>query len=186
MSSRWEGLFADLAAQAEAEERAELDAEVRDRTRREGGLAAHRGPAPGRRRLHPRRARPRRRRVSGRLLDAGPDWLLLEEAGARDALVPLGAGPGGAAGSARAAELGTGRARRPARPALGPARAGPRPAPLQVLLRDGAALTGTLDRVGADHVELAEHDAGEARRAGVRAQRAAGAAHGLAVLRAAA
>ena len=36
--------------------------------------------------------------------------------------------------------------------------------PLHVALRDGERLHGTVDRAGADHLDLAVHDAGQARR----------------------
>lgn len=38
--------------------------------------------------------------------------------------------------------------------------------PLRIALRDGGDVHGTVDRAGADHLDLAEHDAGELRRAG--------------------
>jgi hypothetical protein len=38
-------------------------------------------------------------------------------------------------------------------------------APVTMLLREGTSVTGTIDRVGADFVDLAEHAPGEPRRA---------------------
>ena len=159
---RWKALFDDLAAQLEAAERHELDAEVRDRTRREAGLV---------------RAADRLRAVlgaplvvtvhgagtlRGRLLDAGPDWLLLDESG-REVLVPLPAVLAVAGVSRRNRpdeEVGRRLDLRWALRGLTRDRA-----PVQLLLLDGSVLVGTLDRVAADHVDIAEHAPGEARRA---------------------
>jgi hypothetical protein len=161
----WEALFADIEGEFDAAEAAELAAEVDDRTRREVArlrmvdqlrpalsetlvvTLAHFGP------LH------------GRLVDVGSDWLLLEESAGRQALVPLAAvlvvaGLGARASepeteSAVVARLGLGYALR----ALARDRA-----VVSITLRDGSHRVGTLDRVGADHVTVAEHAADELRR----------------------
>ncbi len=160
---RWKALFDDLNGQVEASERHELDAEVRDRTRREAGLVragdrlrAATG-APLVVTVHGAGA------LRGCLLDAGPDWLLLDESG-REVLVPLAAvlAVGGLSRRTQEPEGEVGR-RLDLRWALrGLTRDR---APVQLLLRDGTVLVGTLDRVAADHVDLAEHAPGEARRA---------------------
>src|SRR4051794_693603 len=164
---RWQALFDDLEAQLSAADAAELQAEVADRTRREAGLirvvdrlaaatgqdvAVALGP-PG--------------LLRGRLLDAGVDWLLLAEAGAREVLVPLAAVLGvtglvaqtGAPGAE--GEVGRRLDLRWALRALARSRAG-----VTLVLRDGSAVGGTLDRVAADHLDLAEHAPGEPRRSG--------------------
>ncbi len=163
---RWKALFDDLEAQAEALARGELEAEVRDRLRRENALVRLVD------RLVPSVGRPLQLRVDGPglvagvLLDAGADWLLLEETGSRELLVPLPAllsvtGTGHRAQAPGSeGEVGKRLDLRWALRGLARDRAG-----VAVVLRDGTTLGGTLDRVGADHVELAEHGTGEARRA---------------------
>ena len=164
---RWKRLFDDLEAQAEALARGELDAEVRDRMRRENALVRLSD------RLAPSLGATVQLQVGGPgvlhgvLLDAGTDWLLLEETGSREVLVPalalLSVGGLGRAAQAPGSEGEVGKRLdlRWALRGLARDRAG-----LAVVLRDGSVLGGTLDRVGADFVELAEHGTGEARRSG--------------------
>ena len=162
---RWRALFDDLEAQWDAAERSDFEAEVRDRTRRELALlsAVDRLAAAHGRRLV--LSVSGAGIVTGALLDSGPDWCLLEQ-GSQEVLVPLAAvltvsGLGRAAQAPQVAD--EVQRRLDLRWALrGLARGR---APVRLLLRDGAALTGTLDRVGADHVDLAEHGLDQARRA---------------------
>lgn len=170
---RWEGLFADLEGQLDAADAADLAAEVADRTRHELGrlrlvdrlraaedadLAMSVGAAGT---------------VRGRLVALGADWVLLAEPGGRDALVSLSAVLSISGLLARSAEPGSeGRSanRLDLRLALrGLTRDR---APVAVSLVDGSTTTGTLDRVGADFIDVVEHPAGEPRRArAVRAVR---------------
>jgi hypothetical protein len=163
---RWEALFGDLEAQAEQLAAAELQAEVADRTRREVGLLRlvdRLREAEG----HPLAVTVEGAGVvHGRLLDNGPDWVLLGETNRREVLVPLGAVLGVTGMGARSAvpgsegEVGRRLDLRWALRGLARDRAG-----VAVVLRDGSTLGGTVDRVGADHVDVAEHPPGEARRA---------------------
>jgi hypothetical protein len=165
---RWDDLFADLEAPAEAAAAAELAAEVQDRTRREQGLLrlVDRLRAAGDAALT--LTLPGVGVVHGRLLETGPDWVLLEEVGRRELLVALPTVLGVTGVGARSevpgseGEVGLRLDLRWALRGLARSRTG-----VQLLLTDGTALAGTLDRVGADHVDLAEHPVGEARRAGV-------------------
>ncbi|TNM60042.1 hypothetical protein FHN55_19850 [Streptomyces sp. NP160] len=162
---RWDALFADLEAQLEAADdevsamhaervRAEVaGVELRDRLRASAGQRVALRLAGG-------------EAVEGALRAAGPDWLLVEEA-AGEALVPLVAvvlldgltrslaAPAGAVEN----RLGLASALR------GVAR--DRSA-VRIWLREtgGGAITGTVDRVGADHLDLARHAVDEPRRPG--------------------
>ena len=159
---RWNRLFDDLEAQLELEQSRELDAEVADRTRRERAqldlqsrLLANRGATVG--------ARVRSGVLTGVVADVGPDWLLLELRPEWPVLVSLAA-LRSVTGLAPGAVTPTTVARRFA---LGAA--------LRAVSRDRAtvALTdvdarvtvGTIDVVGADHLEIAEHASDEVRRA---------------------
>ena len=171
---RWQRLFADLQAQFEAEEAAGEQAESASRERAEVGAL---GIAD---RLRGAEGRPlmlgcgSAGAVSGVLVEVGPDWLLVEDDGARQCLVALAAVRTVSGLGRRTAvpePAGAVHGRLDLRRALrGLAR--DRSA-VQVLLDDGSVLAGTLDRVGADYVELAEHPADLPRRAeavqGVRA-----------------
>ncbi len=167
-SMRWDDLFADLEAQQRQLERRERDLEVAEHTR------AERGQIELVHRLVAAEGAELRLRVAGagwlgaRLLDVGQDWLLLDHGGSvgargREVLVPLGA---------VAAVEGL------------PRRVGERFAPgrrlgLRAVLRavsrdravvrahdrDGDHVTGTLDAVMADHLDLARHADDVARRA---------------------
>lgn len=159
---RWQDLFADLEAQLLAEQRRELQAEVADRTRRERAevtLLDRAARSVGQLVTVVTGAGP----VRGTLDDLGKDWLLLQEQGRHAALVPL-ASVTAIVGLAMRSDDDRGMGRRFG---LGVA--------LRAIARDRAAVaihdiagglaTGTIDRVGADHLDLAEHPADAMRRA---------------------
>ena len=164
--TRWDGLFADLEAQAVAIEAAERAGEVEERIRIESGAVRLvdrlRSAVGGRIRVRCQAGTS----VDGTVSRSGSDWLLLDEGTGREALVSLRtvaelAGLGRSAavpGSETVVE-----SRLTFRIALrGLVRDR---STVQVRLTDGRTVAGTLDRVGADFVELGEHPAGELRRA---------------------
>jgi hypothetical protein len=170
---RWEELFGDLEAQFDQADAAELSAEVADRTRRE--LA--------RIRLVDRLRAATGHELSvtvvgggvlaGALADVGSDWLLLTERVGRDALIPLAVVTGviGLGGRAAYPESEGSVVKRLRLTHALRAVARDR-SPVTCLLVDGSTVTGTIDRVGADFVDLAEHALGEPRRpSAVRAVR---------------
>jgi hypothetical protein len=160
---RWEGLFADLEGQLAAEQRRERDDEVAERTRRERALVTL--PA----RLAAAVGAPVRiilvggRQVDGDLEDLGEDWVLVRmPVDAHEVLMPLAAvvtlrSLGPESTTARGARrFGLGYALR----ALSRDRA----TVVISLVGDGPRLLGTIDAVGADHLDLAEHPDGLPRR----------------------
>ncbi|MCZ2806526.1 hypothetical protein O2W18_15560 [Modestobacter sp. VKM Ac-2983] len=164
---RWEQLFADLEGQLAEQEAAAEQGDEASRARAEHGrvrLADRlRGSAGQDVSLSSRGAG----ELAGRLVDVGVDWVLLVDHQRREVLVALGAVSAvsglttatavtDAAGVVdRALDL-----RRAAR-ALARDRAA-----LHCLLVDGAVLAGTVDRVGADFLEVAEHPIDQPRRRG--------------------
>jgi hypothetical protein len=162
---RWRRLFDDLEAQLDAALDAELAGEVAERSRREAALVHLRdrlAPAVGARVAVDL---PGAGAVQGVLADTGVDWLLLEQSGAGEVLVPLGAvlgvtGLGAGAAQPDASVVGGRLDLRWALRGLARSRTA-----VRLVLLDSSVLPGTLDRVGADHVDLAEHDRDELRRA---------------------
>lgn len=158
---RWLALFDDLEAELDRERRHELLAESGALLRTEWartGLAERLGAHLGRR-LGVRLAGGFV--LHGMLLEAGPHWLLLEE-GPGQVLVPaaavvavsgLGKGAVEPAGEV-ARRLGLSHALR----ALARDRAFVR------VCADGVEFSGTIDRVGEDHFDLATHDSDQWRR----------------------
>lgn len=158
---RWTALFDDLEAQLAQQSRADLEAEVSERVRSERSqvaLAERLSASTG------QGLQLRLRgdvRLSGTCVDVAPQWLVMQD-GRAAVLVPMGAVVavdhlGGRVGQEPGVAL--------RRLGLGHA--------LRALARDRAAvsvwsdagvLTGTIDRVGADYLDLAEHAPGEARR----------------------
>lgn len=157
---RWESLFDDLEAQLRRDEAQNLASEVAERARAERAritlaqrLLAQEGAL---------RVRVGSLEVVGQVADAAPQWIVLEEA-AGSVLVPT-AMIEWVEGLTRRAHDDSGKVLR--RLGLGHA--------LRALARDragvrvgvgAAVLDGTIDRVGADHVDLARHERGEWRRA---------------------
>lgn len=169
---RWEALFADLDGQLEAAAAEEHAAEVADRSRREVARLhlAHRAALAVGATLSASVSGAGV--VAGRLLRSGPGWWLLAADGGEalvctDAIgwvngLPALAAEPEAEGQVES-RLGLGYVLR----CIARDRAG-----VTVLLRDASAVTGTLDRVGADFVDIAEHAPGEWRRsASVRGAR---------------
>jgi hypothetical protein len=159
-------LFADLEASLEAEDRAQFESEVTELARAERAalhladrLRAHVGSVLA---VHLVEGD----EVRGRVGEVGADWLLVAEP-AGGALVPL-ASVVGVEGLTRASAPAPSPDGPPAlRPRIGVAlRAIARDRSYVWLrLRGGLRIGGTLDRVGADHVDVALHPVDEPRRA---------------------
>lgn len=170
---RWDRLFDDLEAQLEAADDEQFEAEVSDRTRAEVA------------RVH---LIDRLRRSVGGQVDltvdgagdlrgvlrrVGRGWLLVDSAAGQPVVVaahgllaaralPVAAADPAATGAVES-RLGLGHVLR----AIARDRE-----TVAVVLHDGSGYTGTIDRVGADFVDIAEHGYGEPRRpAGVSAVR---------------
>ncbi|MFI5955265.1 hypothetical protein [Cryptosporangium sp. NPDC051539] len=159
MDDRWEFLFADAEAQFAALRRDEMTAEAADRARREFAfveLADRLRGAVGERLEVWLETEP----VTGVLERVGPDWIAL----APEVLVPL-AGVVAVTGlSSRtfAGEVGAVEARTDLRFLL--RRLARDRTSVRLALRGGKSLSGTVDRVGRDFLELAEHAGSEPRR----------------------
>lgn len=161
---RWARLFADLEAQLQAEESADLAGEIASRTRYEVGQLTLAGRFRANVGYVVQLSCAATGEISGTLLEVGAGWLLVDEGRGREVLVNLDAVDAvHGVGQQSVTEPETAVTRRlDLRYAIrGLAR--DRSA-VRVSLTSGQSLTGTFDRVGADFAELAEHAADELRR----------------------
>lgn len=160
---RWQALFADLEAQAAALDAADLASEVADRTRRETALL------PLVARLRPAQGHSLALTVEGsgalggQLLDMGPGWLLLDAAESGEVLVPMSAVLT-VSGLGRWAEDDTSEVARRLDLRWALRQLARSRSAVRLTTRDGAVISGTVDRVGADHLDLATHATGVPRR----------------------
>lgn len=154
---RWDELFADLEGQWAAAGLADLDAEVADRSRAEAARLTLVDRLRGSYGVEVSVRVRSTGTIQGVLGEVGSAWLLLQEAGGREALVPLAAVLGVTGLRAASAPPGSG-GRVGARLGLTSAlRAVARDrSPVSLHLADASVLTGTVDRVGADFLELRE------------------------------
>jgi hypothetical protein len=154
---RWEALFGDLEAEAQAEADAERRSEVAERVRTEVGrlrLIDRLQPLIGRASAQPRFGLANGETVSGTVRALGADWVLLAQEDA-EWLVPLGAVQwieGLGAGSAEPGWEGQVGARMGLRIAL--RRIVRDRSAVALTLLSGQVRHGRLERVGADHVVL--------------------------------
>jgi hypothetical protein len=161
----FEEIVAGLEAEWDQGEADELAAEVADRIR--GELARSTLGS----RLLPLVGRPLSLgllagvAVRGVLVGIGPDWVLVREDVARECVIPMSSVLW-VEGLSRASATFTGAVAARTTLAMMLRRVVIDRASVAVVLVDGSVLTGVLDRVGADYVELALVAAGEFRRAG--------------------
>jgi hypothetical protein len=164
---RWQQLFADLQAQFDEAEWAAERAETASRARSEAGSVTFtdrlRGAVGAAVVLRCRGAG----QLAGVLAEVGPDWVLVDGDHGRESLVATAVVRAVAGLTRRTAAVDP----RPVRVEVDLRRAlrglARDRSTVSVVLDDGATITGTLDRVGADFVELAEHAADQPRRSGV-------------------
>lgn len=157
---RWDALFDDMEAQLDAQASAELGLEVADRTRRERALlamvdrlTAHLGRSVT---VHLADGST----YDGVVTDVAQQWLALQG----PVLVPVPALVGLVGLGPAATTAGRDGVRRRISFASALRAVTRDRSPVRVGLVGGSALTGTLDAVGADHVDLAEHAPDEPRR----------------------